>query len=50
MEKFSNPPAPLLREFFDDDDDDDDDEEEEEEPSGTDGVVVPLIRTLDTSM
>ena len=45
MEKFSNPPAPLLREFFDDDD-----EEEEEEASGTDGVVVPLIRTLDTSM
>ena len=47
MEKFSNPPAPLLREFFDDDDDE---EEEEEEASGTDGVVVPLIRTLDTSM
>ena len=45
MEKFSNPPAPLLREFFDDDE-----EEEEEEASGTDGVVVPLIRTLDTSM
>ena len=46
MEKFSNPPAPLLREFFDDDEE----EEEEEEASGTDGVVVPLIRTLDTSM